>query len=236
MVRLPRICLPGIPQHIIQRGNNRQVCFGAEEDFAAYAHWLEEYSRKYRVAIHAWVLMTNHVHLLVTPESGSGVSKMMQTLGRHYVRYFNHSYRRTGTLWEGRFRSCVVDEEDYLLQCQRYIELNPVRAGMVEAPGDYGWSSYQANGLGRSIQLWTPHRVYSELGHTVAERTQAYRELFRGQMDAMLIHQIRQATHQGMALGSDRFKEEIEKLSGRRVTGLKRGPKPKQKEREEFLL
>ena len=107
MARLPRICLPGIPQHVVQRGNNRQACFGSEEDFAAYACWLDESARKYQVAIHAWVFMTNHVHLLVTPEIEGGVSKMMQTLGRQYVRYFNHTYRRSGTLWEGRFKPCV---------------------------------------------------------------------------------------------------------------------------------
>ena len=160
MARLPRICLPGIPQHIIQRGNNRQTCFASEEDFSAYAYWLDEYARKYRVAIHAWVLMTNHVHLLVTPKTDDGVSRLMQTLGSHYVRYFNFTYKRTGTLWEGRFKSCLVDEENYFLICQRYIELNPVRANMVTTPGDYKWSSYQANGLGKSMEFWTPHRVY----------------------------------------------------------------------------
>lgn len=160
MARLPRICPPGIPQHIIQRGNNRQVCFASEEDFAAYAHWLEQYSREYQVAIHAWVFMTNHVHLLVTPEREDSVSRMMQTLGRHYVRYFNYSYKRSGTLWEGRFKSCLVEEENYLLICQRYIELNPVRAGMVGSPADYSWSSYRANGLSKPAKLLTPHHIY----------------------------------------------------------------------------
>lgn len=164
MARLPRLCLPGIPQHIIQRGTNRQACFASPEDFSAYAHWLVEYSQKYTVSIHAWVFMTNHVHLLVTPTSEGGVSKMMQSLGRHYVRYFNDTYRRTGTLWEGRFKSCVVDAENYLLICQRYIELNPVRAGMVESPEDYAWSSYSSNGLGRAAKLWTPHDAYLCLG------------------------------------------------------------------------
>ena len=238
MSRLPRLCLPGIPQHIIQRGNNRQICFGAEEDFAAYAHWLDDYSKKYRVAIHAWVFMTNHVHLMVTPETNDGVSKMMQMVGRQYVRYFNYHYKRTGTLWEGRFKSCVVDEENYLLICQRYIELNPVRAGMVSAPGDYAWSSYRANGFGQPTKLWTPHRIYNELGATTEQRTTAYREMFRGQLDAELLHQIRQATNQSLALGNDQFKREVERMSGRRVTLMKRGPKPKQKGREGegFLL
>jgi putative transposase len=135
-------------QHIIQRGTNRQPCFASDEDFVAYSHWLDECARKYAVSIHAWVFMANHVHLLMTPSTSDGVSKLMQTLGRYYVRYFNNTYRRTGTLWEGRFKSCVVDEENYLLVCQRYIELNPVRAGMVSAPEGYRWSSYRANGLG----------------------------------------------------------------------------------------
>jgi len=155
MARLPRLCLSGIPQHIIQRGSNRQACFASAEDFAAYANWLQECADKYDVAVHAWVFMTNHVHLLVTPSSSDGVSKMMQTLGRYYVRYFNNTYRRTGTLWEGRFKSCVIDAEEYLLTCYRYIELNPVRAGMVESPSDYAWSSYGANGLGIDTKLCT---------------------------------------------------------------------------------
>jgi len=234
MARLPRICLPGIPQHIIQRGNDRQACFGSEEDFAAYAHWLAESSGRYRVAIHAWVFMTNHVHLLVTAEEADGVSRMMQSLGRQYVRYYNHSYRRTGTLWEGRFRSCVVDAEHYLLVCQRYIELNPVRAGMVDDPGDYVWSSYRANGLGVDIRHWRPHRIYRETGGTPADRAAAYRELFAGHLDRPTLDAIRKATNQGMALGSEGFKEEIARLAGRRVKPLKRGPVPKTN--EEFLL
>lgn len=117
MARLPRLCPPGIPQHVIQRGNNRQACFDSEEDFAAYVFWLNKYANKFHVAIHAWVLMTNHVHLLVTPQTEEGVSKLMQTLGRHYVRYFNYTHKRTGTLWESRFKSCIVDAEHYLLLC-----------------------------------------------------------------------------------------------------------------------
>lgn len=236
MPRLPRICLPGIPQHIIQRGNNRQVCFGSNADFAAYAHWLGVYAAKYQVLIHAWVFMTNHVHLLVTPQSSDGVSRMMQTLGRHYVRYFNYTYRRTGTLWEGRFKSCVVAAEEYLLQCQRYIELNPVRAGMVQAPGEYPWSSFRSNGLGQPARLWTPHDVYTALGATVAERARAYRALFTGHMDVALLTQIRQTVNQGMVLGNDRFKQEVAQLSGRRVTALPRGPRPKSDNKKEFLL
>jgi putative transposase len=224
---LPRICLPGFAQHVIQRGNNRQVCFAADEDFAAYAHWLAEYADKYRVAVHAWVFMTNHVHLLVTPATSRGVSRLMQALGRRYVRYFNCSYRRSGTLWEGRFKSCVVAAEDYLLTCQRYIELNPVRAGMVDGPADYPWSSFRANGLGYATQLCTPHEVYQRLGLDAPERTAAYRELFRAQLAPATVSRIRRATEKGMALGDDRFKQEVERLAKRRVAPLKPGPKPK---------
>jgi putative transposase len=133
----------------------------------------------------------------------------MQALGRHYVRYFNHTYRRTGTLWEGRFKSCVVDAEEYVLLCQRYIELNPVRADMVVAPGDYVWSSYRANGLGQPIKLWSPHRTYMNLGKTTSECAAAYREMFKGHLDRDILNEIRQATNQGMALGNDRFKKEV---------------------------
>lgn len=229
MARLPRVCLPGIPQHIIQRGNNRQICFASEEDFASYSYWLHEYAEKFEVKIHAWVFMTNHVHMLVTPTSKTGVSNMMQMLGRHYVRYFNLTYKRTGTLWEGRFKSCLIEAENYLLTCQRYIELNPVRAGMVELPSDYHWSSYQVNGLGKEISLWTPHQSYLELGHTVKARLEAYRALFRTHVNVNDLELIRTATNKGMAVGNDRFKSEIERLSGRRVVALTRGPKPKER-------
>ncbi len=234
MARLPRICLPGIPQHIIQRGNNRQVCFASEEDCAAYAYWLEKYARKYHIAIHAWAFMTNHVHLLVTPETDNGTSKLMQTLGRHYVRYFNFTYKRTGTLWEGRFKSCVIDAENYLLICQRYIELNPVRAGMVETPADYKWSSFRGNGLGKDIKLYQPHPVYTALGKTKVERCKVYCELFKGHLDADVVTQIRQSTNKGLVLGNERFKQDIEHLSGRRVALLKRGPKAKQSSEKSF--
>jgi len=229
MARLPRLCMPGIPQHIIQRGTNRQACFASDADFSAYAYWLSECARKNRVAIHAWIFMTNHVHMLVTPECSQGVSRMMQTLGRHYVRYFNHTYQRTGTLWEGRFKSCVVSAEEYLLICQRYIELNPVRAGMVASPEQYAWSSYKANGLGCASKIWTPHRLYRELGQTTDERLKAYQALFDGHLGIELVSNIRDACNKGLALGNSKFKREIEALSGRRVRALKRGPKKKEK-------
>ena len=223
MARLSRVCPIGMPQHVIQRGNNRQVCFADEQDFAAYAGWLKGYSKKYQVDIHAWVLMTNHVHLLCTPRGQNAVSHMMQSLGRHYVRYFNFSYKRTGTLWEGRFKSCLVQEETYLIQLYRYIELNPVRAGMVEQPSDYVWSSYPINALGKVSELCTPHAVYLALGKDANERQASYRELFKHHVDGKLLEDIRLAVNKCMALGSERFKTEIESLSGRRMTAKKMG-------------
>ena len=223
MARSSRVCPIGMPQHVIQRGNNRQVCFADEQDFAAYAGWLKGYSKKYQVDIHAWVLMTNHVHLLCTPRGQNAVSHMMQSLGRHYVRYFNFSYKRTGTLWEGRFKSCLVQEETYLIQLYRYIELNPVRAGMVEQPSDYVWSSYPINALGKVSELCTPHAVYLALGKDANERQASYRELFKHHVDGKLLEDIRLAVNKGMALGSERFKTEIESLSGRRMTAKKMG-------------
>ena len=223
MARLSRVGPIGIPQHVIQRGNNRQVCFAGEHDFAAYASWLKDGSKKYKVDIHAWVLMSNHVHLLCTPRAPNPVSQMMQSLGRRYVRYFNFSYKRTGTLWEGRFKSCLAQEEIYLLQLYRYIELNPVRAGMVEQPSVYTWSSYAVNALGKTSELCTPHPLYLALGNEAKERQANYRELFKHPVDGKLLEEIRQTANKGMALGNDRFKVEVERLTGQRVTPQKMG-------------
>ncbi|MGB5324968.1 MAG: transposase [Pseudomonadales bacterium] len=223
MARPPRICPPGLPAHIIQRGVNRQPCFASEKDYAAYAHFLAESAQKYNVAVHAWVFMTNHVHLLVTPDHAHGVSKMMQAVGRHYVRSFNAMYGRSGTLWEGRFRSCIVETEDYLLRCYRYIELNPVRANIVEAPGEYKWSSFRSNALGTPSSLLTPHPLYSSLGTTPSERLHSYKKLFDGYIDKNELEEIRRATNKGMAFGSEQFKDDVEKLTGRRVRTHRRG-------------
>lgn len=227
MARLPRFCPSGIPQHIIQRGNNRQVCFGSDDDMAAYVYWLKDYTQKFKVDVHAWVLMTNHVHLLVTPQTDDGVSAFMQALGRHYVRYFNRQYKRSGTLWEGRFKSCLVQSEEYLLSCYRYIELNPVRANMVADPGDYKWSSYQCNALGKQSALCSPHQEYLKLGSTTYTRQQVYRQLFQAHTDGILIKDIRDSLNSGLALGSARFKDEIECLYNRRVSVAKAGRPPK---------
>jgi putative transposase len=212
-----------VPEHIIQRGNNRQAIFACEEDMQAYVGWLKTYSKKYKVSVHAWVLMTNHVHLLCTPSSVNGISQMMQSLGRMYVTYFNRSYKRTGTLWEGRFKSCLVQEETYLMQVYRYIELNPVRASMVDDPAAYFWSSYQCNALGKKSDLLTPHSIYTRLGTNEQERQLAYRGLFVHQIEGKLLEDIRKVTNKGLALGNNNFFAEIESLTGRRVIERKRG-------------
>ncbi|MFT4993222.1 MAG: putative transposase [Paraglaciecola sp.] len=227
MARLPRVSPINVPQHVIQRGNNRQICFTNEQDFASYVSWLKEYSKKYLVDIHAWVLMSNHVHLLCTPRRSNGISLMMQSLGRQYVGYFNRCYDRTGTLWEGRYKSCLVQAEDYLLQLYRYIELNPVRANMTEHPADYHWSSYQINALGKKSELCTPHPLYLALDHDIKKRQAAYRALLSSRMETKLLQNIRINLNKGMAIGSDRFKQEIEALTGRRMTKQKMG-RPRQ--------
>lgn len=218
MPRRPRLALPGIPWHIIQRGNNRSVCFYAEEDYRKYLDTLQEQATKYGCAIHAYVLMTNHVHLLITPEKPDSAALLMKHLGQRYVQYINRVYRRSGTLWEGRFRSCLTQSEDYVLACYRYIELNPVRANMVSHPREYPWSSYRANGGGIADPLLTPHDEYLRLGHNNEERRHHYRELFKAHMDPECIHEIRQATNGNYALGSERFKAEIERALRRRAT------------------
>ncbi|CAH0993353.1 hypothetical protein SIN8267_03501 [Sinobacterium norvegicum] len=225
MARLKRYTPKGIPQHVIQRGNNRQVCFGSDEDMAAYAYWLHEAAVRYDVRIHSWVLMTNHVHLLVTPQEDDAISRFMQFIGRHYVRYFNHQYQRTGTLFEGRFKSCPVQSEGYFLVCQQYIELNPVRAGMVRDPADYHWSSYRCHAFGQAVAMWEPHEQYVSLAKTQLTREVRYRALFAGQVEEALLSDIRLSAKRGMALGCERFKEELEVLGGRRQRLLKRGPK-----------
>ncbi len=215
MPRKPRFNLPGIPQHIIQRGNNREPCFLAKEDYQRYLDDLTKSVSKYRCNLHAFVLMTNHVHLLVTPMQEHGISHMMQALGRRYVRFINNTYGRTGTLWEGRYKSSLIDSDRYLLTCMRYIELNPVRAAMVEHPGDYQWSSFQTNAHQAENKLVQRHPVYIQLGATDEERKRHYRELFRDHMDKDTIHQIRDALNHELVLGRSYFKDKIEAMTKR---------------------
>ena len=237
MPRRARLRLPGLPLHVIQRGNNRSACFFADEDYSLYLHHLKELSRKFRCAVHAYVLMTNHVHLLLTPVRQDGPSLLMKHLGQRYVQYINKTYRRSGTLWEGRFRSSIVQEQGYLLRCYRYIELNPVRAGMVKHPRDYRWSSYRANAEGKPSRLLRPHEEYLALGRQDSERLAAYQALFRSELDPKEVEEIRTAVNGGFALGNARFKAEVAAMLGRRVEpGLSGRPKNNSKRPTEARL
>lgn len=218
MPRRARLSLPNVPLHIIQRGNNRQACFFADEDYRNYLDWLGEYAGKTGCRVHAYVLMTNHVHLLISAEQGGSSGALMKAVGQRYVQYVNRSYRRSGTLWEGRFRSCLTQEETYLLACQRYIELNPVRADMVAHPAEYRWSSYRTNAQGEEDALVWPHSLYEALGRDAASRQVAYRELFRYELEPGLVDEIRRATNGNYALGNERFAKEVALALGRRVT------------------
>ena len=223
MPRLPRYVLPGHPQHVIQRGNNRCPIFIADEDYGCFRHFLLEACQRHQCLIHAYVLMTNHMHLIMTPRKEDGISKVLQSVGRRYVQYFNITYQRTGTLWEGRYKATLIDSEAYLLTCYRYIELNPVRANMVSHPGEYPWSSYPANALGKNDTLVTPHDLYLSLGRLPHQRQAAYRDLFHTHIDKKTLKEIRHATQKGWALGNDRFKDEVEQILQRRTRPLSRG-------------
>jgi len=223
MPRRPRVHLAGLPLHIVQRGHNRDACFFTDEDCQAYKEWLGEALTATGCQLHAYVLMTNHVHLLLTPPAPEAVSRLMISLGRRYVQYINRTYRRTGTLWDSRYKSSLVQEEHYLLLCQRYIELNPVRAGMVEDPAHYRWSSYRANGLGQPDRLLTPHPLYLGLDNSEEERRAAYRDLFRPQLEVEALGELRLALNQGQPLGNSRFLASIEQATGQRREAKPRG-------------
>ncbi|MCG8324059.1 MAG: transposase [Thiotrichales bacterium] len=226
MPRRPRMYLPDIPAHIVQRGNNRNPCFFTEDDYRFYLDRLSQALKRYQVKLHAYVLMTNHVHLLMTPTDECGISKVMSLLGQHYVRYINHAYRRSGTLWEGRHKSSLIQAEEYLLLCYRYIELNPVRAGMVVSPEDYPWSSYRHHGWGEQNRLISEHNLYMQLGHDKEERCFAYREIFKAQLSERDVHRINHTIHYNYPLGNDRFKEKIEEILKCRIGHAKKGRPP----------
>jgi putative transposase len=218
MPRRKRLQVAGLPTHIIQRGNNRQACFFADDDYQFFLDHLAQLGKRFRCALHAYVLMTNHFHLLITSELETGPSLLMKFLGQRYVQYVNRAYRRSGSLWEGRFRSSVVQTDRYLLGCYRYIELNPVRANMVKHPIEYPWSSYAANAEGKHVAWLAPHGEYLALGLDEEARRAAYRGLFESELDPELLREIRVSTHGGYAIGNDRFRGEIEQALGRRAT------------------
>jgi putative transposase len=226
-----RIHIDGLPLHIVQRGHNRAACFFDDQDRLAYLGWLHEALERERCSLHAYVLMTNHLHLLLTPEQANCVPQVLISVGRRYVQYINHSYGRTGTLWDGRYKSSLVQAETYLLLCQRYIEQNPVRAGMVADPADYRWSSYRANALGASDTLLSPHSLYLALGADGNARRATYRELFRGALDEKPLSDLRLALNQDQPIGNDRFYREIEAMTGR-WRELRRRGRPRKRDEE----
>ncbi|MFP4061976.1 MAG: transposase [Halochromatium sp.] len=223
MARLPRFVLPGFPQHVIQRGTHHQRILRDEEDYWFLWGRLCDAAAKFDCDIHAYVLMPNHFHLLLTPWRDDGIGKLMQYTGRYFVQYFNHRYGRAGTLWEGRYRATLLDPETLLLPVSRYIESNPVRAAFVEQADDYDWSSHAANALGIEDELTTPHPVYRALGDTAADRQQSYRARFDAGLSQALIEQIRAATNKAWVLGDERFCQAIKHRLNRRARPLARG-------------
>jgi putative transposase len=229
MPRQPRNFVPGLPQHVVTRGVDRQATFFRPQDYALYIKSLGEAASTHGCAIHAYVLMTNHVYLLVTPASKDGLPLVMQAMGRKYVQSLNKQYARTGTLWEGRYKASLIQDECYLLTCQRYIELNPVRAGIVESPDEYPYSSYACNALGKPDSLVTPHPIFSTLHDDPGKRRQAYRRLFRDSLSDEILTRVRDTTNACLVLGDDRFKNQIEKVLGRSVRHGRRGRPKKER-------
>ena len=227
MARLGRYFLPDQPLHVIQRGNNRQPIFFRRDDYRRLHAWLAEAAAVHDCAVHAYVLMTNHLHLLVTPGSRQSLPRTMQALGRRYVRHVNAASRRTGTLWEGRYRAAPIDSEAYFLACCRYIELNPARAGIVAHPDDYRWSSYRAHARGAADTLVRDHALYRGLGRSAADRRGVYRALFGPTLDPAFLDELRAATNGGWALGDQRFKRHLAAAVGRRAAPLPRGRRGK---------
>ena len=220
MPRRPRLHLPNLPLHLVQRGNDHQPCFLDDRDRCRYLDDLRVLARENACAVHAYVLMTNHVHLLLTPGASARVDRMMQALGRRYVRWFNDTHARSGTLWEGRYRSGPVHAEDYLLRCHRYIELNPVRAGLTSTAAAFHWSSYGANALGRADAVVSPHPVYIALGSDAVDRQRAYREFVAARVPQEETDLIRRQQRRQHPLGPDTFAQMI-----RDRTGHEAGPR-----------
>ena len=210
MPRLPRIRIPGMTFHVVHRGNDRSRTFFVDDDYRAYLHLLCLNSQRYRTSVHAYVLMTNHVHMLLTSSLPNGISLTMQHVSAGYARRINDRYRRTGSLWEGRFKSSPIDSEFYCLACYRYIELNPVRAGMVQSPGDYRWSSYHENVGKHALSIVSPHPCYQTLGGTPAVRHERYRGIVHEHLPDQTIAAIRHGASKGLPVGGDAFRTRIE--------------------------
>lgn len=223
MARLPRLVVPNQVHHIIQRGHDKQSIFRDSADYTAFLEWLREGAKRFKLAIHAYVLMDDHIHLLATPSDMQGLARMMQWVGRCYVPYFNHKYARNGTLWQGRYKATVVDAERYLLVCSRYIELNPVRSGLAMVAAEYPWSSYMHHIGAKPDPLITDHSVYWALGNTPFDREIAYKQQAEQPLSTEEVALVSQATLKGWALGADDFKLSLEKQASRRVSPAKRG-------------
>lgn len=223
MPRKTRMYLPGIPVHVVQRGHNRDACFFAEEDFRYYRQVLAEGMKRYGAKLHAYCLMTNHVHLLVTPDETDSISRLMQHVGRQYVQYVNKTYRRSGTLWEGWHKGSLVDAENYLLSCYRYIELNPITACMVERPEEYPWSSYRFNALAEPDSLISPHPLFESLAKDELDRGSVYQDLFRYHLPEKTRNYIASSVSASRILGSGRFKDQVEAALGRKAGQVGRG-------------
>jgi putative transposase len=223
MPRQPRFYFPGAVLHIVQRGNNRAPVFMGTGDRRFYLDCLREASRKHDVAVHAYVLMTNHVHLLASPGHALALPRMMQTLGRKYVGRFNFLHQRTGTLWEGRYKATLLDTDAYLFACLRYIELNPVRARLVAGPADYRWSSHRANACGDDDPVVTPHSSFLTLGPSAKRQRDVYRRSFESPLPEETVTAIRDATQFEWALGDASFHARVEACTGRRADRLPLG-------------
>ena len=223
MPRSPRYFLPGQPWHVVQRGNNRQRIFRSVTDYTVFLDMLAHGASRFRLRIHAYALMPNHFHLLATPGDGGCAPRVMQDVGRRYVRWYNARYSRTGTLWEGRYRTCLIDGEDYFLRCCRYIEFNPVRAGLCQSPGDYRWSSYAHNALGKANAILVEHDLYLRLAATPHARRSAYRALLSRPTAEDEVAAIRMATAQCRVLGGKRFQYLAEREFGGRALPTRRG-------------
>lgn len=231
MARLPRLTVPGYPHHVIQRGNNRQAIVVTQQDRAHLLALIAESAEKFLVDVHAYVLMDNHFHLLLTPSDGNGLSLMMQAVGRSYVRYFNHARQRTGTLWEGRYKSTVIQTERYLLACMAYVDLNPVRAKICERPSDFPWSSYRHYAGLNHDKLLKPHPVYWGLGNTPFARELAYKETVAAGLSLAQERALTDATLHGWALGDEHFVRDLQGGVERRLAKGKAG-RPRKTPRE----
>lgn len=232
MSRMPRFNLVDIPQHIVQVGHNNLACFFDDEDYQFYLHSLKLAADQYQVEVHAYVLLPSSIQIVATPRVSQAISSMMQSLGRRYVQYANHRYKRSGTLWGGRYKSSLIDSEAYLLTCYRYVELKPMYLGLVNEPSDYPWSSFHHHTAAERNHLIQDHRLYQKLGDSFEERAQAYSQLFRFEFDRRLFDYIAETVKVGQVLGGDTFKDRIEKIANRRVRPMKRG-RPKKETTEE---